>query len=370
MPYARKYKRTARGRRFFRRREATQTIQRAWRRRQRRRRGGLVARTALANRKSIKRINRKIETKYVTSQICRTENNYTGQQLYLTGVDAAGMANQLVGVDPQNPTSGTPNPTWNSESVCMRPICVANGIGEQQRIGEDIHMAWLNIKGFVSSFPAECNGVNPHTTVDWSEKPQAQRVRMVVVLDTQPIPWKTNAVPGTPGTYQKSKNPGYLYNNFGVMTNYPSFNAGYESKNLEYLRGGAKAPFGSMGGDTSVDFWSQSYYENNYVQSTHGNKDARFKVLKTLNLEIGQPSQGTWARVPNLPSRRNFSVTIKAPYRFHFKDNDSTTPCNQEILIFFVSDTKVKSPSSATDPTPIVATPKVTCQCKLAFKDP
>jgi len=368
MPYARKYKRTSMGRKFFRRREATSTIQRAWRRRNQRRRGGLVARTAQANRQSIKRINRKIETKYVTKTVARSENNYTGQQVTWPGVDSCGFPNQLAGANALQPaTPGTINTTWSSNVCCLRPICVANGIGEQQRIGEDINMAWLNIKGSVSAYPSTLNGTSNNAT-NWNQRTVSQKVRMIVVLDTAPVGWKANAAPGS---YQPNYQPGYVYNTTGAIPNFPAFPTTLTKPNKEYLRGGAKAPFGAMAADTSVDFWTQSYFENNYVQSARGNKKARFKILKTLTLEVAQPSAAVYAvATVSPPSRRNFSVTIKSPYRFHFADNTSTVPDNQEILVFFVSSTKVASPTNNTDMTPPIATPKVNVQCKLAFKDP
>lgn len=369
MPYARKYKRTTMGRKFFRRRAAASTLQRAWRNRQRRRRGGLVARTALANRKSIKRINRKIETKYATKHVCSATNNYTGQLLVASGVDCMGMPNQLSGLVGNNPNiAGTPNATWSSNSLVMRPICLPLGDDEGQRVGEYINMTWLNIKGFVSAWPASCNGTNPSTNVNFGDRPQRQRVRIVVVLDTQPVPWTSNAAPPSiPATYQPDQCPGYLYDLDLPITNYPALPVTLYSKNREFLRGLAKAPLGATGADSSVDPWSQSYYENDYVCSA-AEKTKRFKILKTLTLEIAQPTADY--AVSDVPSRRNFSMTIKAPFRFQFSNSKATTPKNQEILIFFASDTRVKSPSLNTDTTPIVCTPKVVCQCKLAFKDP
>lgn len=360
MPYERKYKRTSMGRRFFRRRSAASTIQKGWRARMRRRRGGLVARTALANRKSIKRINRKIETKYASNHVCLSTNNYTGQLLN-TDVDCLGMPNQLAGVDQNEPnTPGTINPVWSSNIVCMRPICVENGIGEQQRVGEDIHMTWLNLKGSVSAYPATLNGTSNNAT-NWAGRAAKQKVRVTVVLDTAPVGFKAAAPPA----YQPKYQPGYVYNLGGAIATYPALPATLTKPNKEYLRGLAKQPFGSTAADGSLDPWSQSYFENNFVQSRHGNKTARFKVLKTLVLTVDQPisSQAGTAR-------KNFSITIKAPYRFHFPDNTSTLPDNQEILVFFTSDVKVGAPGVATDMTPTICTPKVTCQAKLAFKDP
>lgn len=360
MPYERKYKRTSMGRKFFRRRGAASTLQRAWRARARRRKGGLVARTALANRKSIRAINRKIETKYVTSNVAGPTNNYTGQLLN-TDVDCLGMPNQLAGVNLLEPnTPGTINPVWSSNIVCLRPICIDNGIGEQQRIGEDIHMTWLNIKGSVSAYPSTLNGTSNNAT-NWAGRAAKQKVRITVVLDTAPVGF----TPSVPPAYQPKYQPGYLYNLGGALATYPALPATLTKPNKEYLRGLAKQPFGSMAADATVDPWSQSYYENDFVQSRHGNKSARFKVLRTMVLTVDQPISSQSGS-----SRKNFSMTIKAPFRFHFGKSTDTTPDNHEILVFFNSDVKVGAPGLATDMTAPLCTPKVTCQCKLAFKDP
>ena len=357
------------GKRYRKRRNAATTIARGWRKFKQRKKGGLVTRTALSNRKAIKRINRKIEVKYVTKNVCAAENNYTGQLLLSSGVDCMGMPNQLAGLQGNNPnTAGTPNPNWSSNSLVMRPICLNQGNGEGLREGEYINMTWLNIKGFVSAWPASCNGTNTATNVNWADRPQRQRVRIVVVLDTQPVPWTSNAAPpSVPATYQPDQCPGYLYNLDLPVTNYPALPVTLYRKNREFIRDLAKAPLGARAADSSCDPWSQSYYENDYVCSKT-NKTKRFKVLKTLTLEIAQPTADY--SVSSIPSRKNFSITIKAPYRFQFPKDSSMTPSNQEILVFFASDTPFKSPSITTDTTPIVCTPKIVCQAKLAFKDP
>lgn len=369
MPYKRTYKRTSRGRRFFRRREAAQTLQAAWRRRKRRQRGSLLQRQALSNRRGIKAINRKIETKYATAAVALDTNNYTGQQLTVAGLDCCGFPNQLANVNAFNAqTQGTINPNWSSNSVVMRPCVVKNGIGEGQRVGEDIHMTWLNIKGSVSAYSSGINGTSNVNAVSWADKPRKMKVRLVVVLDTQPVGWEPIPSPGAQ-VYQPVYQPGYLYNNTGAITNFPAFPATLTQQNKEYLRGLSKAPFGAYGADTSVDPWSQSYYENNFVQSKHGNKTARFKVLRTLTLELQQPYLGGSTDVSTGHSRKNFSMTIKAPYRLHYPEPTSQLPDNQELLIFMASDVKMTSPTNPSDITPPICTPKVHIQCKLAFKD-
>jgi len=70
---------------------ASSTIGRAWRRRKARRSGGLVARTAVANRRNIRRINRSIETKMIELPTATPANAWAGQNLVRIQVDSNGF---------------------------------------------------------------------------------------------------------------------------------------------------------------------------------------------------------------------------------------------------------------------------------------
>lgn len=70
---------------------AAARIQSAWRRRKRRR-VGLTARTALANRRAIKRVNKQIETIVATPEEATLANRYVGSWLQGLEVDNAGQS--------------------------------------------------------------------------------------------------------------------------------------------------------------------------------------------------------------------------------------------------------------------------------------
>ncbi|AXH74983.1 MAG: coat protein [Cressdnaviricota sp.] len=72
------------------RRTGARTIQRAWRARNRRRRGGLIPRTVVANRRAIRKVNSKIETKVLDVVYADLTNSYGGQKLSATSVDING----------------------------------------------------------------------------------------------------------------------------------------------------------------------------------------------------------------------------------------------------------------------------------------
>jgi len=359
MPYRRKYRRTTAGRRFARRRKAASTLQAAWRARARRKRGNVVTRTAKANRVAIKKLKSSIETKYLTANTCLETNNYTGQLLNNIGIDCIGCPNQLAGINLHLPnTPGTIPAASNATPVVMRPLYCTQGVGEQHRVGEKISMSWINFKGSVIAYPRSLNGVANNGT-DWGNRPVQQTFRIVVVLDKNPVGFK----PGPYTAYDYNYGCGYPYSMRTLPVGW-TLPAGTTKQGQEFLRNLSKAPFGSTGADSSVDPWSSSYYENDYVCSA-GNKDARFKVLKTLTLKLAQPAAGGDADPHQ--SRKNFSLTLKGNYKFHYPSDTSVLPINQEILVFFMSDTEV--PIGTADPQAPICTPKIHMQCKVAFKD-
>lgn len=96
------------------RRHASGVIGRAWRKRKARRSGGLVARTALSNRKQIKKLNRGIETKMIEAASCTIANQFSGQAFVRQQVDVNGV--EGTGVTPLvfKPFRGLVNGTTSS----------------------------------------------------------------------------------------------------------------------------------------------------------------------------------------------------------------------------------------------------------------
>lgn len=172
----------------YRARRAT-TIQRAWRRRKRRRGPGLVARTALANRRSIKKIKSSREVNYATAEQASLTNNMCGQHA-IFNPDVFGFDNQ--GMDTPTWTGGSmtvpPTPlgslTW--KTCCLKPLVIPQGDGSGKRKGEYVQLRWINIKGTASSYNARYNGTGPTSGYDYKNMPQRQRFRIIVVLDTAP----------------------------------------------------------------------------------------------------------------------------------------------------------------------------------------
>ena len=118
--------------RAYKRYRSARNIQRAWRKRRSRRSGGLVARTAVANRRAIKSIKRNIETKVIQSVGCNVANRFGGQ--YLDGANGVGTLGTFLSM------AGTPN-------AILRPFSgMGNGDLQSQRNGSAVVIKSLTYK--------------------------------------------------------------------------------------------------------------------------------------------------------------------------------------------------------------------------------
>ncbi len=117
--------------RAYKRYRSARNIQRAWRKRRARRSGGLVARTAVANRRAIKEIKRNVETKVIQSVQCSIANRFGGQFLTNTTVGNLGTFLSL---------AGTPN------AICRPFSGMGNGDLQSQRTGSAVVIKSLTYK--------------------------------------------------------------------------------------------------------------------------------------------------------------------------------------------------------------------------------
>lgn len=368
MPYARKYKRTTRGRRFFRRRNAAKTLQGAWRNYKRRKRGGLVTRTALSNRRAIKQIKSSREVKYATAKQAGLTNNFVGQHVIFSP-DVFGFNNQ-----------GMVTPTWTGGAMTvppvplganvwkccnLKPLCIPQGDGSGEREGEYVQLRWINIKGTASSYNARYNGTGPTSGYDYKNMPQRQRVRIVIVLDTAP------EIKRTPTAWDYGKQNCTLFNMKNPSGVLPGIPVGADF--TTYLRNGPKCgEGGAQRGDGTYDPWPTSYWENNYCQSKSAKTAKnRFKVLKVLQLgEMRQPAAQQGDDAGDVPAVRNFSYTLKAPYKLHFANDLDDCPNNQQIYVMVQSTTLPAKTGENDIQVNYIRSPKVELQCKVAYIDP
>lgn len=142
-----------RSRRYGRRHHAAaSSISRAWRVRKRRR-TGLISRTALSNRRQIRRLNRAVETKVLQA-------NQATQALQF-----AGQFNDSIQVDNTGQDVAAAIPFAGDLLYCSQ------GTGQDQRIG-----AWIQLKSLTMHYCISCVGPTPDATFE-----------LFVVLDRDPL---------------------------------------------------------------------------------------------------------------------------------------------------------------------------------------
>lgn len=381
MPNGRKHGKHRKHRRSHR----NESIPAGWRRRARRRGPGLVARTALANRKDIKKLKQTFETNYASGIVCSIDNMFTGQYL-ATDVDAVGFANTNV----TTPTwSGTPPvmtgpvyDTFNWKPIVMKPLAIPHikasagaFISDQgYRKGQEVQLKWISIKGTVSAYPAIYNGKGAQTGYNYNARPMRQRVRIYVLHDSQP----TGSQLQTTYHDELTSNTLYLMNNtpqeWGTNPWVPNVPGEFVPAN-QYLRNGPQA--GSAGpvlADGSHWAESTSFFERDFVNSSGKSttsSDRRFRVLKTIDVgplrqEECQGGDGGGS----VPSAKGFACTLKLPYKLLFKRESSVLPCNQQIVIMAVSNVACGGASQPLDTEyPPYRCPRLEIQCKVAYTD-
>lgn len=333
------------------------SIASGWKRRNKRKRGSLIARTAKANRSEIKKIKKNVDTNWVDGYEAVDENNYAGQIMVIEDITSLG------GTTPQGPNQtyhyciGTPIVVGHeSNTVQAYTFNFKNGVNT--RSDEWITMKSLTIKGTV------IGGQSSRNTGNYANIPLNQKVYMYVILDSNPVDhsqavmplaggqlWNVNDVPaslfqptGTNPVAATTALPGG-----GVASNYPGGSANLQN----YIPGFADDPA----------------HLNWTNPSTMYGPNKRFKILAKKTFHCSQyaaPNTAGLGDSGHFKQKVNFSFTIKNRYKFHFKSNLAMTPFNQNILIAICSDVphyRTGSPASGIDP------PAIRVASKFRFKD-
>ena len=378
MPYKRPYRTTARGRRKkMRRRAAASTIQRGWKNRAKRKRGSLVVRTVKANRKAIKKIKKDRQLKWVNNSVASLRTNWCGQLMSYTKIDNYGMSQSsqnFVGPPIVYPSL----PPSSYSPVVMQPIVVpqagniplggtvAYPSDDNSREGNDIVMSHLTLKVTGTGSFAASNS-EAYQNVQF-----LQHVNVLVVLDTNPGDENASINSNAPA-YDALATPASLYPPTPDNTFVPAAeNTPGEAFLRTLVQKSANPPGLTTGGWASRDLYDMSFWSKDHVNV----KDPRFKVLKKEKLSFWQQPDATAQQIPTVPlqplkTTQSKTITIKAPYRFHFNKNADLIPSNQNILVFFSSDTPTKRSSSATAaPLNWVDSPAIAVVARFSFRDP
>lgn len=376
MPYARKYRTTARDRRRkYARRAAASTLQKAWRARARRKRGSLVVRTVKANRKAIKAIKRDVELKFVNSAVASARTNYIGNILSSTKVDSWGFAqSSLDWVSAGGAATQLPN----SASYCpliLQPIVVPQAgqlipggttqvyaSTEDTRVGNDITMSHLTMKLTMQGSYANTNGGN------YLNVAQKQTVNAILVLDRDPAKAPPSLITATPQFTPENIPCQLMPRTPDNQLALPQL-AGTSSVDLlkSAPLASANPPGLATGSIGSKNTDAISFYSKQHVMGPSG----RFKVLKKVKLSCYQ-RQGPSG--PNLngslaPTDNSLSLTYKGKYKFHFDADEQIIPGNQNLLIFLYSSTPTVRSAGGAVPANFVAPPTVTVLSRFSYRD-
>lgn len=365
MPYRRKYRRKRR----FNRASAASTLQAAWRRKLRRKRGSVNQRQTIANAKAIKQLKRMPEVKRSGILQAQARNNYFGSILAETQVDNYGMS-----VDTSDWNAILPGTFLTTLSdyqpVAMMPILTQQGTKEVGgRIGNDIKMKNLILKLTVRGQDSTKNGGR------FSSVPCKQKMRCMVVLDTEPNP--VNTTLGLPSASWAFQPPAMPCQCFDYAANWNNMlAAGFSglssvaqcpqlSDVLYSLYEETANPPGlatGVGGKVQRDLVDQSFRNTDTLDKK------RFKVLRVKDLHVAQlPAETNEIRPFN--SVTSHTLTIKAPYRFHFDNDKSLAPSNQRIYAFFWSDTPTQRGSTTTPIVDYVIPPTIQVHSRLNYVD-
>ena len=378
MPYKRKYRTTAGDRRRRYRNRASSTIGRAWRARMRRKRGGLVARTALANRKAIKSIRRDVELKFVNNAVASSRTNYCGQILSRIPVDNYAMSQSS---SDWVSAGGGATTLPSASSYCpimINPIVIAQAgqdippgtsiaSTENARLGNDIVMSHFTAKITMVGGCAQENGGAYENVV------RKQKLTALLLLDREPQkmnPTLTSAAPTYSSDYQSCQ----LYPR---TPDNPSVIAGLGSSTesrFDVLRAlpleTANPPGVNTGDSGSKNLEAQSFYSKDNVIG----KSGRFKVLKKLTLSCFQQTKALQA-VENLNGSNSKTtatktLTLKGKYKFHFDSDKTLIPGNQTLLLVLYSDTPTCRSAAGNVPFNFASPPLVSVVSRFSFRDP
>ena len=354
------------------------SIQRAWRARARKKRGSLVVRTVKSNRRAIKQIKKDRQLKFVNSGVASVRTNWCGQIISATPIDNYGMNQRSV--DWVGPPIVFPSlPAQKYMPVVQQPIVVPlagtpisgsatlHTSNDNTREGNDIVMSHLTLKitmagGFVSNNGGLYQGLQ-----------QKQHLHALIVLDRDPGDEPASLNTATP-IFEALSCPGSLY----LPTPDNTFVPGSDSNipGRDFLRvlpqTTANPPGVATANPGSKNLIAQSFYSKDHASGPK----SRFKVLKKVSLSCWQQANAvgsvpTARDGPALRTQSTKTVTIKSPYKFHFDADLDLVPSNQNLLIFYFSDTPTNRSGSATvAPTDYCEPPYLSVVSRFSFRDP
>lgn len=352
--------------------------------------GSLALQTAKSALRKVEELEDNVELKYANTFTCQSDSNNCGQ-IY-TAEYVNNYAQNFNPTDFLNSATGgyaTPAQDLWMPTI-INPIYLPQGTEENERIGNQITLSHITIKGRVTAWPANLNyGHNQYV-------PCNQRVYMYVILDRDPVPENSDD-----NTFQLASVPFQVFScqsQNPLITNSPAAEPNLYAKQRQVL---LAAPHATAGGlfapglqaTRNMDIVCTSFQSKDYTNCP----DSRFKILHKSHYDVQQSCEGgnpvnstgpypayrysgTKGEVFMKPNR-NFSVTVKAPYKFKFEGDGNKMPCNQCLYVMFISDVPSNHrPNSVQQDPPvtppvwhiaddIVIPPSVSCVVRVSYKD-
>ena len=366
MPYRRRYRRRNR------RARAASTLQAAWRRKMRRKRGSVNQRQTLANARAIKKLKKMPEVKRSGIFLAGEKTNYYGTILQETFVDNYGMATNTAQWNAIAPGTFLPLPKY--QPVALMPILTAQSTKEVGgRIGNDIRMKNLILKITVRGQPSDKNsGI-------WNGASFRQKVRCMVVLDKDPSPVNTTlTLPSASWAYEPTAMPCQVFDyspnwNNTLAAGFPSLTSVTQAPQLSDVLYSIYEQTANPPGLASSP---AGLCNRDLVDEAFRNTDTldkkRFKVLRVKDLHVRQLLSEAAANevTPNSNAVVSHTMVIKHPYTFHFDNDKSLAPSNQRIYVFFFSDVPTQRGNNSTGViADFVIPPTVQCNARLNYTD-
>lgn len=326
----------------------SKTLSTAWKKHDQKAKGGLVTRTARANRRAIKQANKK--QTYVTEKLKGLDtNNLVGQYATLGNVSNLGF------YGPNLNEALTYHPAIMSLISIVPP---GGPKGDSPNRSND----WITLKNITIKGSVIAGSCDQNTGID-ADMPRFQTIELFLVLDRNPVA-HGNPYPVPPATsiWKLGQSPFRVVPVDATDAADPinilaGTNPGATALQRESLLVGVGASSGGFingKGENSAT----CFYNNDAVSNS-----ARFKVLKRLKLRVQQTYYNTGAAAgfggaQQIKCVKNFSFTHSAPYKFHFAHNKAYTPENQTIYLCAISNCKI-APHSTVDPPSLNVTSRV-----------
>lgn len=346
---------------------AARSIQRAWKIKKRRRRGSLIQRTALSNRRAIKRIKKDVELKFVSSAVASVRTNYCGQILGPIKVDNWCMAQSTADWVAAGPAA-TQLPATSYCPLIMNPVLVkqagqtfntnVQAATENARVGNDIVLSHITFKITMTGGDASANGGNLQNVA------QRQSLTAVLLLDREPAEQNATLTQLAPAFDQTVMSGQWLPRTPDNVLAIP----GTQGKPFELVKGcqrfNANPPGISTGNIATKNMDALSFYSKDTVMG----KTGRFKILKKMKLSCSQYSTNP-NQVSVVSTSSTKTMTYKGRLKLHFDGDSLVIPGNQTVLLCLYSDTPTIRNAGGQVPTHYADPPKVTVLSRVSFRD-